>query len=60
MKWRIKKEMNLIACKGKLASLLEDLGYSKKRITEILKLLDKKDKSMTDSEAEKYYARSNY
>lgn len=52
--------MNLIACKGKLASLLEDLGYSKKRITEILKLLDKKDKSMTDSEAEKYYARSNY
>ncbi len=52
--------MNLIACKGRLASLLEDLGYSKKRITEILKLFDKKNKDMKDCEAEEFYTKSNY
>ncbi len=31
--------MKLIACKGRLGSLLEDLGYSKKRVTKNLKLL---------------------
>lgn len=30
--------MNHIACKGKIASVLEDLGYSPKRIKEIYKL----------------------
>jgi len=52
--------MNLIACKGILVSLLEDLGYSKKRITEILKLYAKKTKEMKDCEAEEFYTKSKY
>lgn len=40
--------MSHIACKGKIASVLEDLGYSPKRIKEILKLLDKKNKKLNE------------
>ena len=52
--------MSHIACKGKIAIVLEELGFSTKRIKEILKLLDKKYKEITEQEAESYYVKSNY
>ena len=33
-------EMITIACKGKLIAVLQDLGYSKKRAQELIKLLE--------------------
>lgn len=52
--------MNLIACKGLIALVLEDLGYSKKRITEILNLIDKRNKEMRIKDLELLYTKSNY
>ena len=52
--------MITIACKGKLIAVLQDLGYSKKRIQELLKLLERKDKQISDYEAEEIYNKSTY
>ena len=52
--------MSNIACKGKIVALLKDLGFSKKMISEILKVYDKKSKQMTEKEAEEYFCKSNY
>ena len=53
-------KMITIACKGKLIAVLQDLGYSKKRAQELIKLLERKDKQISDYEAEEIYNKSNY
>ena len=47
--------MIIIACKGKLIAVLQELGYSKKRVQELIKLLEHKDKQLSDYEAEEIY-----
>lgn len=47
--------MITIVCKGKLIAVLQDLGYSKKRAQELIKLLERKDKQISDHEAEEIY-----
>lgn len=52
--------MVTIACKGKLITVLQDLGYSKKRTQELIKLLERKDRQVSDYEAEEIYNKSSY
>lgn len=52
--------MITIACKGKLISVIQDLGYSKKRAQELIKRFEQKDKQLSDYEAEEIYNKSTY
>ncbi len=52
--------MSHIACKGKIASVLKELGFSKKMISIILKNFDKKNKEMSETEAEEFFSKNSY